>query len=318
MNVQPMHGLAATYSLFADIFSKGLTQNHLILFEEMLPEWPAIKEHSGGLEEGLHHRVFGLDVFLQSSPYLSETGLVGSAIPEEVIQLARMAGTDPELLGEGLDHLSVQLRLLGRALSQFEVPHYEERINTYLQQSLLTWLPAWVIATRRSDDTWYGYLALLLLELIVEHSASLPAPVASEAQSSWPASPLKDPKFGIKKLADFLIRPHSSGLLITRTDLSRLGRGSSIPTGFGTRSDQMKTLLESAVRFDRLNELLLDISQLAAEWHIRFEELEDAFSTLAGPVLSWKVRLNHTQSLLETIKTTVAREKEQATEKAML
>ena len=122
-------------------------------------------------------------------------------------------------------------------------------------------------------------------------------------QISLPEPPnvLADEKAGLREIGSFLMTPVYTGLLLTRDDLSRLGRQFRLPRGFGSREQMMTNLLRSAAQYDQIPHLMSALTVLLAESQMRYDAWQAEWPGLAPFIAPWGACLASTVQLASEI-----------------
>ncbi len=214
---------------------------------------PAHERVSEALELGRlpgaaeHTQVFGLQVVPYAAVYLGPEGMLGGEAGDRVAGFWRAVGHVPP---SEPDHLAALLGLYA-ALSDAEAaePDPARQIlrrrarAALLWEHLLTWVPVFGRAVAGSGSAFYGNWAALLIETLVAEAATLDAPDGS-LQHLRDAPGLPDAVDGGRELAQALLTPVRSGLVLTRRDLARAAREQGLGLRVGERAFVLASMLE--------------------------------------------------------------------------
>ncbi|HEX6304953.1 MAG TPA: molecular chaperone TorD family protein [Anaerolineales bacterium] len=299
------------YALFARLFQKGLTADLLPLVTEIpeLADDAHLKNYDADRAGADHYELFGFNVFPYASVFLDESATLGGRVTQNILSVYHKSGFDVPLESESADHIALQLQFLA-FLSAAEGEALEDGLvqvalsinqlqRQFMDEHLLTWLPAFVLAIRQQQDVFHSNLADLTLEMVLHHRADLGNDLlAPETSFSLPPAPdlLADQKTGLKEIAAYLVIPAYSGLYLSRRDITRLARSQLLPRGFGSRQQMLTNLLRSSADYDHVPALLEDIRALVAVWMQSYQSL--AGSGAGRFAIVWQDRLESTDRLL--------------------
>ena len=299
------HGLAPralavargrAYDLLADLFSAGPRRlEHLRAVAALAPHLPdevddAVLAH--------HHRVLVLEVPPMAGVFLHPEGLVGGETARSARAAMEAAGYSPDTRSSEADHISASLGFLAWLCAAEADAWRDGRVDvaealraqarTFLDAHLLRWLPPFVVAVETVDDALYRAACAVLMELVTDHLGRPPA----ERDLPVPArAVLREPRAGVRQIADHLALPVQAGALLTPTWLSDTARGSGTATGFGRRAQRLESLLLTAARRGEMDGTLRAMVQ-------RVGGLADRLAALpAGG--AWSRRCRSSQALVE-------------------
>lgn len=253
------------YLLLAELVSKGVDHHRLPQLKQIEPLAEALgSDPDLDALAAAHHALLSLEVFPFEGVFLDPEGLVSART----------------------DHLGVMLETLAEASPD------EARI--LLDEHLLRWLPAFVVAVRAHDAGFFRVVIDLALELVIAHRQSLGEPPVVHVDSpAW----LDDPSHDLRAIARFLTTPAQSGFFLSRRDIAALGRRLDVPVGFGGRARMLEHLWRGAGEYDAVGPL---IDELIALVDTRaYQELDDR---LAPSIASWAVKLSATRAALSRMR----------------
>lgn len=290
-----------TYTLFSGLYLRGLTEESLP-FVLAIAELKALGPDPFEADEAAadHQHLFGYNVFPYQSIFLDPSGLLGGEAAAEVERSYRQAGYEAGTTAESADHLGHELGLLA-ALSRREAIAREkgrpERARdlaglqgAFLDQHLMRWLPALVLAVRQQGQPFYAALADLTMGVVWAHRADLGdgEPVG---MALAPAPRLMDDEATtLADIVDYLLIPVYSGIYFSRDDIGRLAQAAGSPRGFGERRQMLLNLLRSAATYGGLEVLLKELERLTARWAA-------AYGQMAAK--TWQARAAGTGSILK-------------------
>jgi hypothetical protein len=178
----------------------------------------------------------------------------------------------------------------------------------FLDPQLLPWLFPCLVAIEQQEYEFSGRLSELALTLTATHYARLAGIREPEGRVSIPLSTvgqgpvLEDDRTGLRDIARYLITPIQSGFYLGRGDINRLGRAVSLPHGFGSREQMLRTLFEAAGQYELAPRLFDTLDTLVGNWQRRYREIGDEFGETADFVRPWEQRLAGTAVLLAQMK----------------
>jgi TorA maturation chaperone TorD len=288
-----------SYALFGRLFLSGLSP-------EVLPIAQAIPELAATLPEAFdedeaaadYQHLFGFNIFPHESIFLDPAGLLGGPVSEGVLNSFARAGYNAGASSDNADHIGHELNCLaflcGAEADAWEDdrPDVARRMvvlqGEFLDQHLLVWLPALVLAIRQQKMPFYSALAALALDLAISHRADQDQGLAENILLPEPPDLLADEQAGLRDIVAFLLTPAFSGLYLARDDIGRLARQQTLPRGFGGRRLMLQNLLRSAANYDTLELVLDDMGTLIKEWERAYADMgaDPALKPFAGVWLS--------------------------------
>lgn len=313
---QSAQARANSYDLFSQLFLHGLTADTLPIVQ-MIPELAATLPDTLDLDRAAaeYQRLFGLNLFPFQSIFLDPSGLVGGDEADRVAAAYAECGFVPLATGEGIDHIGQQLACLaflcaaeaealedGKAAIALRIQRLQQN---FLNQHLLRWLPPLVCTLQRQDNPLFATIADLLLGLVDAHAAELEqsSPLTPHP-SSLPVPPdlLSKDDTTLRDIAIHFLRPAWSGLALTRSDLTAIGREFRLPSGFAERETQFVNLLRAASQYGQFAAVLDAIGKRIEMDNGYLAASELASSTLRESISIWRQRLNESKQLLEALK----------------
>ena len=305
------------YRLFSYLYRRGLTGDALPIVQA-IPDLASLVRGPFDEDEAAadHYALFSLEVFPYASVFLEAEGRLGGSTADQVYRLYAHAGFQPKLDRESADHLTHELALLAflseaeaDALEddkQHEAERMRRRMQAFMDEHLLWWLPAFVQAVQQQSYPFYAALGRLTLDVVLDHRAALgeESRIPEERMVAEPPDLLAEEKTGLKDIAAYLTTPAWSGLFLSRSDLARMGRGERLPRGFGSRVQTLTNLLRAAAEFDRVPPLLDALDAQADAWESFYQKLSDSgLESVEAVAQMWTNRLVTTRSLLERVRT---------------
>ena len=278
---------ARAYRLFAELVAHGVTEAtraHVLGFAELAAALDA--EGLGAADPGVlealaveHERVLGREVFPWASVYLDPTGQPGGEITARCADRLAELGFRADPGGAEADHLAVLLDGLAFASSAEAEAHRDGRPDVaqvaaeargrLVAELLSPWFPLFRRAVEREGSAFItALLALVGALLDGEAEATTPRGPTPDVELPDLATVMADPKAGLRAIAEHLAVPARSGVVLSRSAITELGRSVGLPRGFGSRRDQVEALLRGAAEHDQLPALvdrLVAVCDRAAE-----------------------------------------------------
>ncbi len=313
-----------SYHLFGRLLLSPITAD-LLPYLESIPELASTIPYPFEPDEAAasHHQLFTFNLYPYASIFLTSNRLLGGEITNEIEAIYWQAGftadpnIEPDHLGQTfmfLAHLS-QKETAAHSLGQPRKGIKLQQLQ-FLETHLLPWIIPCIIAIKQQDNRLYNELAQLVLPLVANHYDSLQMsgivpnsiPLTTLTPNPDNEVALKDGRTGLRDIARYLITPNQSGLYLGRSDINQLARSVSLPHGFGSREQQLQTLLESAGQYDTTTSLLKALQSLVARWAKGYEEVVQTYPRMNKYTTIWQNRLQRTQRLLIEMARQVAHE----------
>lgn len=233
-----------------------------------------------------HHRWLSREFLPWESVYLTEDRLLGGERADLLAGAAAglpLAPADPDHLGRELEIAAWLTGAIGDAHAdrQFaEVDRVSARLASFLASHLGAWVgfPALALA----GVPGWGPALQVAAELVASHGVTPLLPPT-------PARDPLDPRAGLRDVADWLATPLATGVAWTHAALQALGTETRIPTGFGTRTDQLESLLRNAADHRRVGDAAVAIDRELVRW-------EQAWGS--SP---WAVRVRHAREVVSRL-----------------
>ncbi|MCB0079023.1 MAG: molecular chaperone TorD family protein [Anaerolineales bacterium] len=296
---------AAAWSLLGELLLHGLT-------EQTLPTVRALPELAGHLSDSFeadeaaaaHYRLLVLNLFPYASSFLSDEGLLGGAISDQLLTLYRRYDFDVSREDVAADHLGlIALFLAQLATWQHAARHGDEQWLALQREvvttQLLPWLPAFCHAVQRQAAPFYAALVDLTLQLalsLLPAEAVVPAP-----DLPLPVDPLAHERSGLREIAAFLTHAAQSGLFLSRDDIGRVAHDLDLPRGFGSRADTLENTMRSAAQYNALPALVAAWQRLWQGEAAQHAALAAAHPALGAVSATWRARLAHGEAMLARI-----------------
>lgn len=238
------------------------------------------------------------------SAVLGEDGLVGGVLQDEARARFAESGFHPGRTDVPTDHLGLLLACAGHlCAAEHELlvdggdpGHLRQLQRRLLDEQLLSWLPAWVVATTGVGGPLHD-VAEMALELCLSHRAEL-----GGAGAPWrPTSALPDlddADTDLRAIGEALARPASSGWLPGRAAIDAVARSADVVVGFGGRIASLGETLRGAADLGRLAPLLDGLRRELVAW-------DQALAATGGPVEGWREGARRSSALVERLASAV-------------
>ena len=324
--VQQALARSRAYDLFGRLVREGLTTG-------VLPVVRSISELADAVPDSFdadaaaadHYDLFGLNVYPYASFFLDASGRLGGPVTDLVRHQLQRVNLAPESDAESADHLGHELAYLAFLAgaeadaradgNRAEVERMQHQQRQFLDRHLLWWLPPFVRAVRQHEHPFYTALAELTWALAVDHRAALggsPVGPLTPEPDDLPADLLDDESTGLKDIAGFFTTPVWSGLVLSRNDITRLGRSEQLPRGFGDRTQMLTNLLRSAAEYDGLDAVLTRLSQQIDAWRTHYKSVETGDVPLDAVAAFWQARLDTTDAVIDRVRAAAATSPDEA------
>jgi len=289
-----------------------------------------------------YQRLFGMNVYPYESIFLDQELMLNTRATERIARLYHDCGFDSVGARAGApDHLGLEFRLM-RELITAElhaqasgdadgVRWARAQQALCLHDHLARWAPICAQSiTRVTRQPLYTVLAALTTELVLSDVDAIPAPVVlprialehhltcGETRPSADASDLDaqsrarlgsgenvsaEDARGINAIIHQLITPATTGVLLTRADISGLGRTLQLPIAIGERFQMLRSLFDAAGQFDHVPALLASLGRLFVAEDKVVAALIAACPAWNDYGQDWRQRIASGQSLIAELRT---------------
>lgn len=297
-----------SYALLQHLYLFGVTDAvypHVTAIPALAETLPEAKNDDA--LAAAHYDLFGLNLFPYESIFLDPQGLLGGRIANEVARIYWEANYRVSDDGTSPDHMGHELGLLAHlcdgeanaleAGSEAEALTMQEYQRAFLNQHLLPWLAPLHEAVQRQEDPFFRGVANLTRELVLSHAVEIGINATMPPLATAPKL-LSQSETGLKQIALFLTVPPFSGLFLSRTDISRLARGRSLPRGFGTRQQMFTNLLRAAAEYDELDPLLASLQDVMTTAERSYTESVADYPQLASFAARWRERVRAAHDMI--------------------
>ena len=247
-----------------------------------------------------HHRICEREVFLYESVFLTSEAQLGGDRSGALRQAYEQVGFTAHSAEP--DHLGMELIALGAlAAHEHAGPATEAWQAALIDHHLARWLPIAAQAVKRQDSDLFGPVVQLALELVGVHRDTLPevAPAPFD-EAMPPAALLDDPKTGLARIARHLLIPASSGLFLSRDDLTRIATRTELPGGFGPRVKMLESMFFTAVDHGELPRLTAALGAVVEDFEGALAAASQ-FATYRPAVETWRDRHAWTREVLRRL-----------------
>ncbi len=191
--------------------------------------------------------VLGLSVVPYAAVYLGPEGMLGGEAADRVAGFWRAVGHVPPAEP---DHLAALLGLYAALVDAEAAETDQARAvlrrrarSVLLWEHLLSWVPAFAHAVAGAGSCFYADWAALLVEALVAETATVPSPDTIPLHLRE-APGLPEEVDGARALAQALLTPVRSGLVLSRSDLARAARQQGLGLRVGERAFVLASMLE--------------------------------------------------------------------------
>ncbi len=254
-----------------------------------------------------HTELFVFQLYPYASVYLGAEGMLGGEARDRVAGFWRALGATPPA---EVDHLSVMLAFYARLVELAEDANGDagnERDaarrggrrrarKAFLWEHLLSWLPAYLTKLREIAPPFYRRWSEMLMEALLEEAETSGRPELPPAHlraATGLTDPRRDDDAG--EFLDSLLSPVRSGMILTRSDMSRAARRMDAGLRLGERRFILKTLLGQDARGT-----LAWLAEEAASWVERHHRQAAALGDVAG---MWEAKAAAAAALLHELQT---------------
>jgi TorA maturation chaperone TorD len=334
---------ATTYDLLARLYL-GAPDAAVLEYVRELPGFaatfaPDVLAEAG--QEALaaeHHRVFGLNVYPYESVFRDPELLLNTATTTQMARLYAACGFDPAGARVGApDHLGLELRLM-RDLALAEAAAARRGDGRAAQWAraqqarclhahLAWWAPLCAGAVARvAALPFYRVVADLTIALILADLADLAygPPDTGVLLGAVARTPLEDEdsagpdgnadrsfardpaELDINAVVRHLITPVRAGFLLTRADMTALGRALDLPVGMGDRFQMLRGLFATAGQYEQVPALLVALDALWGAAETAIEQLGRDAPAWTPFARHWSARLAAGRRLLQALRTQAA------------
>ena len=284
-------------------------------FAEHLPQAPAL---DGWLDELAveYERLFGRNIYPYESIFRDRELMLNTAAADRIAGLYRAYDVELDWTQAGVpDHLAVELNCMAELLEREalalargdgDAARRARSVQArYLREHLVNWAPICALTLARiAEHPLYVALATLTNELVLSDLAALPSEPTSNVQAAIPLLARDDveDERGLGQVVRRLITPVDAGLLLTRADLSALGRAGGLPVTIGDREQMLRSLFESAGQFEQILVLLGALQELFEAVDRELVALMHDHPAWEAYGLLWRTRLSTSQAMLQELR----------------
>ncbi|MCP4421677.1 MAG: molecular chaperone TorD family protein [Chloroflexi bacterium] len=298
-----------SYRLLGRLYLDGLTAV-LHPFVQQIPQLSsALASYDEDETASAHHHLFAFNIFPYEALFLGNDGLLGGDVTQAVTLAYHDAGYVVDTAVSSPDHLGCQLDFLA-FLAAAEADAWEDELiqvaehlrtmqQTFLQTHLLRWSIPCLLAIQEQGEPFFAQLAALTLALILAHHDEL-AKTAVSPQNFLPPTKniLARDKTGFKEIVRHLLTPAFSGIYLSRHTIGQLARQLELPRGFGNRDQMLMNLLQTAVQYDALPNLLTNLESMCQAWQKKYQQIQTNHPKSAPIIAQWQEHTQATSHLL--------------------
>lgn len=237
--------------------------------------------------------LFVLQLVPYASVYLSADGMLGGEAADRVAGFWRALHVTPPAEPDHLAGLLGLYAAVGEQETAEQDPAravlWHEARRALLWEHLLTWVPAYTLAVRRTAGRFYAGWARMVSDALLAEAETLAAPATPPVHFRDAAGP---PAWegDLDPFVRGLVAPVRSGVLLTRADLARGARRIGVGLRLGDRAFVLRSMLgqepEATLGW------LIDEADAWAGWHRTTEPV------LGAVARSWRIRAEATRAAL--------------------
>jgi TorA maturation chaperone TorD len=243
--------------------------------------------------------LFVFQLYPYASVYLGAEGMLGGEARDAISGFWRALGEMPPAES---DHLAVMLALYARLVeledAEGEVLHragWRRARKAYLWEHLLSWLPVYLYKLALLAPPFYRKWSEILMEALLAEATALGQQEALSLHLRG-SHGLVDPREGddAGEFCQSVLTPARSGMILSRSDLTKAGR----KLGMGLRMGERKFILKALLAQDAcaIFEWLIEEAAMWAKRHQKHRE------TLGKISVAWEEKSRAAASLLEELK----------------
>lgn len=245
-----------------------------------------------------HYRVLSHDLVPDAGVFLEAEGMLGGPLARALHERMSSAGFNPDDASRSTGHIVNELGFMAHLLRTDR----RSDVALFWQEHAAGWMPLIRLHLRHSGSSWFDALADAYSKALEELSRVAQKADPPRVPTLPPTLPeagldLDEPRVGLARIGGYLAIPAHSGMVLSRSTLSRIGRTFRLPTGFGSRSRIVEGLLRSGAQYDGwdavCDALLLECDQAEACWSSEQDMIWQQ---------RWVARLDHTRSILEQMR----------------
>lgn len=243
--------------------------------------------------------LFVFQLYPYASVYLSAEGMLGGEARDRICGFWRVLSQTPPAEA---DHLAIMLALYARLceLASEESDGrrragWESARKAFLWEHLLSWLPAYLCKLAELAAPFYRRWSEVLMKALLAEASAVGRPEALPLHLRAAAS-LSDPRRGVEvgEFLQSLLSPVRSGMILTRSDLSRAARQLNLGMRLGERAFILRALFGQ-----NASGMLEWLGEEAGRWAARHQSRKDSLGEVAR---AWEAKALATAGLLQELK----------------
>lgn len=299
-----------TYALLSQLFLRGATAELLHIMRQLPLADLAVDGDDWDVEQlqADHYSLFGLNLLPYETLFLTDERELGHETTQTVARLYLESGYRGAWAGEA-DHMGHELAFLAFLCGaeadawadgqKHIAAQIQQKQADFVQVHVGRWVVPFVVGVAQTEHRFFTAVSHFLLSFVHDHTAVLPL---SPTPYALPEPPdlLTHPDTRLKDIARYLLVPAYTGMVLTKTRLTQLGRALELPHGFGTRRQMLTTLLEGAGRYEQWAALVNWLQTEANWWQQTYTRLASPHPT---PFTTWQTRLQQHQTFLTHLQT---------------
>lgn len=230
--------------------------------------------------------------------FLEDDGMLGGVLSQELHTWMAVHGFTPDDTTRSTGHMVNELGFMAHLLRSGA----PDEAVAFWRRHACGWMPLVLLYLQRCESAWFEALGRALTEALGELVA-LASPTEDgfdliPATLPGPDLDLDEGRVGLARIGSFLAVPARSGLVLSRSRLSQLGRAFRLPTGFGSRARIIEGLLRSGAQYEGwtaiCDALIEECDETGAVW--------SSMPEAAHWSVQWSNRLAFTRATLERMR----------------
>lgn len=250
-------------------------------------------------EASEYTELFVFQLYPYASVYVSAEGMLGGEARDLISGFWRALSQTPPAEA---DHLALMLALYARlcelAAAESDAVRrqsWEHARKAFLWEHLLSWLPVYLCKLADVAVPFYRRWSEVLMKALLAEALAVGRPEALPLHLRA-ATTLIDPRRGVEvgEFLQSLLSPVRSGMILTRSDLSRAARHLNLGMRLGERAFILRELFGQDA-----SGMLEWLEGEAGRWAKRHHSYVDSLGEVA---VAWEAKATAAASLLEELK----------------
>lgn len=247
-----------------------------------------------------HYSIFGMTVFPYGHYYLTETRNFAGDQESKLIRTYQQFNFDynKNTFGMGATHLGTMLFFLQHLQDKQQF----HQMRYFISNDILSWYQVFINCINETDSKVFKKVANFTVESLINNWKKLNGNQHLDEINFYTHyfnldEFLNNEKTSLKEISDFLITPALSGVLISRSLITKIATTLEVPVGFGERSLIMNDLIREANNYGVINKLI-DVLLSYFQFH------QQSFKDFEIPEIShyWIDKIETSKKLLDSIR----------------